>query len=240
MRAAAVQFAPVLKNYEANLSWMTRLTVRAAKEGARLIVLPEMATCGYSFLYDEEARPFAESVEEGRTTRAMTSLCSRLDIHVAFGLMELGEDGNLYNCQALVGPGGLRTSCRKLNQWGNDWLWATPGTASPPVVSVEDKRVGLLICRDVRDKSESLSDLYEPGDADVVAFSSNFGDGAFPSGSWMKFAKKNKVHFVVSNRYGKEENNDFGEGGICIISPDGRVHCRGLEWSKPCIVYGDV
>jgi predicted amidohydrolase len=240
MRVAAAQFCPLLKNYEANLSWMMRLTVRAAKEGAQLVVLPELATCGYSFLYDEEARPFAESAEEGRTVRTMTSLCSNFDVHVAYGFMELDAEGKLYNCQALVGPQGLLASCRKLNQWGNDWLWATAGTASPPVVRVGDKRVGLLICRDVRDKSDSLSDLYEPGDADVVAFSSNFGDGAFPSGSWMKFAKKNRVHFIVSNRYGKEENNDFGEGGICIISPDGRVQCRGLEWSKPCIVHGEV
>lgn len=240
MRVAAVQFSPALKNYEHNLASMARLTAMASDGGARLVVLPELATCGYSFLYDEEARPFAESAEDGRTTRVMTNLCARFDVHVAYGFMELGGDGNLYNCQALVGPKGLKASCRKLNQWGNDWLWATAGTASPPVVEVEDKRVGLLICRDVRDKSDSLSDLYEPGDADVVAFSSNFGDGAFPSGSWMKFAKKNKVHFVVSNRYGKEENNNFGEGGICVISPDGRVQCRGLQWSKPCIVYGDV
>lgn len=239
MLAAAGQFSPVFKDYAANLAQMQALTVKAAKGEARLLVLPELATCGYSYLYDEEARPFAEPVD-GPTSRAMTKLCKRLDLHVAYGFMERGDDDRLYNSQALVGPQGVLAFCRKLNQWGNDYLWATAGTVSPPVVAVEGKRVGLLICRDVRDKSESLGDLYEPGDADVVAFSSNFGDGAFPSGSWVKFAKRNKVHFVVSNRYGREENNDFGEGGICIIAPDGRVHCRGLEWSKPCLVFGDV
>jgi predicted amidohydrolase len=240
MLVAAVQMAPRFKNYAANLSQMLKLTAQAAQAGARVVVLPELATCGYSFLYDDEARPFAESVEDGRTCRSMMSLCSRFDVHVAYGFMELGDDGNLYNCQALVGPGGLQSSCRKLNQWGNDWLWATPGTMSPPVVTVEGKRIGLLICRDVRDKSDSLNDLYEAGDADVIAYSANFGNGAFPSGSWVRFAKRNRVHLIVSNRFGLEENNDFGEGGICIINPEGRVHCRGLEWSKPCIVYDDV
>lgn len=240
MRVAATQFAPVLKNYEANLAQMEALAVQAAKGGARLIVFPELATCGFSFLYEEEARPFAEPVEWGRTAIAMTDLCSSLDVHVAYGFMEAGDDGALYNAQALVGPEGVRSFCRKLNHWGNDYLWAGVGTVSPPVVMVEDKRVGLLICRDVRDKSETLSELYEPGDADVVAYSANFGNGAFPSGSWVKFAKSNRVQLVVSNRYGREENNDFGEGGVCIIDPTGRVQCRGLEWSKPCIVYGDV
>lgn len=240
MRVAATQFCPILKNYEANLAQMEALTVKAAGEGARLIVLPELATCGFSFLYEEEARAFAEPVISGRTSRAMTDLCASLDVHVAYGFMEAGDDGKLYNGQALVGPEGVRSSCRKLNHWGNDYLWASAGTVSPPVVVVEGRRVGLLICRDVRDKSDSLSDIYEPGDADVIAYSSNFGDGAFPSGSWVRFAKRNRVHFVVSNRYGREENNDFGEGGICVIHPDGRVHCRGVEWSKPCIVYDDV
>lgn len=240
MRVAACQMAPVLKNYEVNLVQMEGLVVQAAKGGARLIVLPELATCGYSFMSEDEARPFAEPVEWGRTARAMAELCSSLDVHVVYGFIEDGEDGKLFNAQALVGPGGVRASCRKLNQWGNDYLWASVGTVSPPVTMVEGKRVGLLICRDVRDRSDSLSDLYEAGDADVVAFSANFGDGAFPSGSWIKFAKRNRVHFVVSNRFGREENNNFGEGGICVIDPDGRVSCRGLEWGRPCIVYGEV
>jgi predicted amidohydrolase len=240
MLSAAVQFAPIFMNYEANLAQMTRLTMRAAKAGARLVVLPELSTCGYSFLNEDEARPFAESVDDGRTSRTMTSLCSRFDVHVAYGFMAAGDNGELHNCQALVGPQGVKASCRKLNQFGNDWLWATAGTESPPVVTIDGKRVGLLICRDVRDKSDTLSDLYEAGDADVIAYSANFGNGAFPSGSWIKFAKRNKVHMIVSNRFGKEHNNDFGEGGICIIAPDGKVNCRGLEWSKPCIVYGEV
>jgi predicted amidohydrolase len=240
MLVAAAQFAPILKNYEANIAQMEALIVQAAKRGARLIVLPELATSGFSFMSEEEARPFAEPVEWGRTSRAMTDLCSSLGVYVAYGFIEDGNDGKLYNGQALVGPGGVRSFCRKLNHWGNDYLWAHLGTESPPVVPVEGKRVGLLICRDIRDRSDSLSDLYEAGDADVVAFSSNFGDGAFPSGSWVKFAKRNRVHLVVSNRYGREENNNFGEGGICVIDPDGRVSCRGLEWGKPCLVYAEV
>lgn len=240
MRVAVSQFAPVLKGYEANIAQMKALTSRAAKAGARLIVHPELATCGYSFMGEEDARPYAEPVKQGRTALAFAELCSTLDVHVVYGFMEAGDDGNLYNGQVLIGPRGVRASYRKHNQWGNDYLWASCGTLSPPVVSVEGKRVGLLICRDVRDKSDSLSDLYEAGDADVVAFSANFGDGSFPSGSWVRFAKRNKVHFLVSNRYGREQNNNFGEGGICVIDPDGRVQCRGLEWSKPCIVYGEV
>jgi hypothetical protein len=56
----------------------------------------------------------------------------------------------------------------------------------------------------------------------------------------MNFVEENNTTLVVSNRYGIEANNDFGAGGIGIISPDGTVQCKGLVWGQDCIVYGEV
>jgi predicted amidohydrolase len=105
---------------------------------------------------------------------------------------------------------------------------------------LQGKRVGLLICRDVRDKSDELETIYSPGEADLVCFSANWGAGAFPANSWMSFAKSNKTWLAVSNRYGRESNLDFGFGGIGIISPEGKVLCEGLEWGKDCLVVADI
>jgi predicted amidohydrolase len=132
------------------------------------------------------------------------------------------------------------TSYAKVNRWANDFLWATPGRASPPITDFIGKKIGLLICRDVRDKSEKIEDFYEKGDADVVLFSTNWGRGGFPATNWMNFAENNKTWLVVANRYGREANNDFGDGGSCVISPEGEVHCEGLVWGKDCIVYAEV
>ncbi len=218
---------------------MGRLVVEAAEQGAEIIVLPELATCGYSHMSEAAARPFSEPVE-GLSYQVVHRLCVRHNVYVAYGFMEAGPNGDLHNAQALVGPHGLEATYRKMNPWGQDWIWAKPGTASPPIVKVRGKRVGLLICRDVRDKTDEVESLYEAGDTDLVCFSANFGAGAFPSGSWVKFAKDNKTHLIVSNRYGTEANNDFGSGGICVITPGGDVLCEGLRWAEPCIVYADV
>jgi predicted amidohydrolase len=160
---------------------------------------------------------------------------------IAWGFVEKDAGtSKLYNSQALVLPNGRYTTYAKVNRWGQDFIWASKGTASPPVIDYLGKKVGLLICRDVRDKSPALDDFYEPGDANIVAFSTNWGDGGFPSNNWVSFAMNNKVWLIVANRYGREANNDFGEGGPCIISPKGEVHCEGLVWSQPCIVYAEV
>lgn len=242
MRVAAVQFAPAFKEPTANLSQAAQMVMQAAKAGAQLIVLPELCTTGYSFQSVEEAFPFAEVLtDRGGSMAAMSQLANELKVAIAWGLVERDpESGDLYNSQVLMLPGSDWWSYRKVNLWANDFIWAKEGDGSPSVIPFGGKKVGLLICRDVRDKSDTLSDFYEPGDADVVCLSANWGNGGFPATGWMKFARDNKTTLVVGNRYGQERNNDFGEGGVCVIGPKGKVYCEGLKWSGPCIVYADA
>lgn len=247
MKVAATQFAPVFKDPEANLRTAQALVRAAVSHGASLVVLPELCTAGYSFMSAEEACPFAECLAPSETDSlvdsvgALKALSQDLGVGIAWGFIEIDAGtGDLYNAQALVLPDGRWVSYRKMNLWGNDYLWACKGKASPAVVEFQGKKVGLLICRDVRDTAKNVENLYMPGDADIVCFSANWGDGGFPSGTWISFAEENHAWLVVSNRYGREENNNFGEGGICVIAPTGKVHCEGLAWDRPCIVYFDV
>lgn len=238
MLTAAVQYAPVFKDVRANRETAERMIRQAAGQGdAQLIVLPELCTTGYSFMSRGDAAPFAEGLD-GPTATAFKELAHSLDVAIAWGFME--DAGKLYNSQALVLPDGTLTSYAKINRWAQDFIWAAPGSESPPVIDYLGKKVGLLICRDVRDKAPEWDDFYEPGDADIVVFSTNWGDGGYPSVNWHRFATNNKVWLVVANRYGREANNNFGEGGPCVISPEGDVHCDGLVWNQPCIVYGEV
>jgi predicted amidohydrolase len=254
MKVAAIQFAPEFGAKRKNLIRLARLVQQAAGAGAKLIVLPELAATGYSFMHAREAEPFAEVVTEVKptgglvspgesSTELMMGLASKLGVTIIWGLIEKDYGtGKLYNSQVLVEPDGSFDRYRKVNRWGNDFLWAQPGNGNPPVVKTAlGKRVGMLVCRDVRNKKgESDTAFYEKGDADIVAFSANWGDGGFPATTWMEFAQDNKTWLIVSNRYGKETCNNFGEGGVAVISPEGEVFCEGLQWSRDCIVYAEV
>lgn len=248
MRVALVQFAPRWKDVRGNLSRLLGMIGEAAQGGAKLIVLPELCTTGYSFMSAADAAPFAELLPEGPTYRVMQAKATELGIHIAYGFVRRDPNtGNLHNSQALVTPSGKFASMDKVNLWGNDWLWSAEGRANPPILSCDFgggdvRKVGLLICRDVRDKKDDKwSDFYESGDADLVAFSSNWGDGGFPAIAWIDFVKDNKTTLLVSNRWGKEVPNDFGEGGVCAITADPfKIHCDGLVWNSDCIVYAEV
>ena len=256
MKVAAIQFSPKYGDCPGNLRRLAALTVQAAKAGAKLIVLPELAISGYSMMSRQAAEPFAEVLAEFKPSPAVSmttsmqafySIARTYGTHIAWGLVEKDYGtGNLYNSQVLMCPDGSFESYRKINFFGNDYLWATEGRGNPPVMRILDGparvlKVGLLICRDVRDKKdEDWKSFYEPGDADIVCLSANWGDGGFPATAWMQFVKENKTTLIVANRYGREIPNDFGEGGVCVILPDGTVHCEGLVWEQDCIVYAEV
>ena len=250
---ATVQFCPKFKDYEANLYRMMDLVSEAARKGAWLVALPELSTTGYSLMSRDEARPFAEDVhlqsssETFCSTYIMLSLAKKLNVCIVWGFVGLESGtGDLYNSQAMVTPKGEVISYAKINRWGQDFCWAKAGRSNPPILKVKSNddrfhRVGLLLCRDIRDKvNDKWTSLYEKGDADIVVLSANFGDGPFPATAWMDFVENNDCNLVVSNRYGKEANNNFGEGGVCVITKKGEVLCDGLTWLKDCIVYADL
>ncbi len=252
IKVAAVQMAPVFEDKMGNLRRMAHLVKQAADEHAQLIVFPELATSGYSFMDREEAALLAEPIHPDTLTfKSMRVLAESFQVTLVWGMIEHdpGTD-ELYNSQVLVTPDGKWMSYRKVNRWGNDFLWSRPGRGNPPVMTLSlesttgdpvEKKVGLLVCRDVRDKKDDKwKSFYEKGDADIVCLSCNWGDGGFPSVSWMDFVEDNLMTLIVSNRYKKEANNDFGEGGVCVIEPTDKVTCTGLRWFEDCIVYAEI
>lgn len=253
MKVATIQFAPVYGNKRLNLAKMRALATKAAQAGAKLIVLPELATSGYSMMSAEEAKSMADylvemSDDNSSSLSVMAGIAKQYNCAIVWGCIEADSGtGKVYNSQVFLEKsadgGWYWESYRKINPWGQDYIWASRGASNPPVIHSEvvGKKVGLLICRDVRDKkNDEWGNFYSKGDADIVAFSSNFGKGGFPSVAWMEFAEENGVHLIVSNRYGIEANNDFGSGGICVISPEGKVSCEGLLWGQDCIVYAEI
>jgi predicted amidohydrolase len=257
MKVVAIQFKPQFKDRKSNLRSLVNLIEKAGKEGAKIIVLPELATTGYSIMSEEEAEGLAEGVTNFSplaiinlnplsSMEAFYILASKLNCYIIWGLIEKDQGTKkLHNTQVMMCPDGTYEFIRKINRFGNDFLWSTPGRANPPIRKVvidgKEYKIGLLLCRDIRDKKDDVWDsFYEKGEADIIALSTNWGRGAFPATTWMDFVEEHKVTLIVSNRYGKEANNDFGDGGVCIISPDLKVQCQGLVWNQDCIVTGET
>lgn len=171
-RVAAIQFEPLLGAKVANVARLLTLVEAAAQGGARLIVLPEMATTGCCWHDREEIRPHVEPIP-GPTTDAFAALARCYDSYIVIGMPEVEpRTGAFYNSAALVGPDGLVGVYRKTHTFAGDLKWARDGDRGLPIWNTPLGRIGVLICMD--------AGYFEPArllalaDADVLCFPTNW------------------------------------------------------------------
>ncbi|MGI9253126.1 MAG: nitrilase-related carbon-nitrogen hydrolase [Thermomicrobiales bacterium] len=219
--AAAIQFEPVLGDVEGNLEALLRLCEEAAAGGAKLIVLPEMATTGYCWVDRAEVAPFVEPIP-GPTTEVFQSFCARHGCWVVVGMAEVVEDSTVYyNSAALVGPDGVEGIYRKTHSFISEPKWAKDGDLGLPVFDTLLGRIGIAICMDAAYPETTRIPALRG--ADVIAFPTNWLSEKAPSPSWWARAVESGVYLIAANRYGVERGVQF-DGGSCIIEPDGAIH----------------
>ncbi|HEX7735728.1 MAG TPA: nitrilase-related carbon-nitrogen hydrolase [Ktedonobacteraceae bacterium] len=234
-RVAAIQFNPRQGEKAENTERLLQLVEEAAHQGARLIVLPEMATTGYCWTSREEIAPYVEPVP-GSTTQRFEELAARYDCYIALGLAELEPgSGVYYNSLALVGPQGVVGTYRKVHSYISEPRWARDGDLGFPVWETPLGRLGAALCMDAM-YFESTRLLALRG-ADVVLFPTNWLDERCPSSWWMARALENGVYLIAANRSDVERGAEFS-GGSCVIDPDGAIQAA-LDTGEG-IVYGEV
>jgi predicted amidohydrolase len=234
-RVAAIQFEPRLGAKAENIARLLELAETAARHGARLIVLPEMATTGYCWYDREEVRPYVEPIP-GPTTKRFAELTQSFGCYVVVGMPEiLPRTGIFYNSAVLIGPEGVAGVYRKTHSYAADMKWAKDGDLGLPVWETQLGRIGIMICMD--------AGYFEPArllalaGADVLCFPTNWLGEKSPAPAWMARAYENGCYLIGANRYGLERGVQFS-GGSCVLNPDGTI--QAAQDSGDGIIYGEV
>lgn len=104
VRAAAIQLQPVLGDVDANLAAAHGLVAAAAKQGARLVVLPEFFTSGMAYL-----PAVADAIEpwSGRVIASLRNGAAAHDVLVAGSFLCLDDDGHVRNAFVVVSGHGV-------------------------------------------------------------------------------------------------------------------------------------
>jgi predicted amidohydrolase len=226
VRAVAAQIAPVIGDLPGNRARSLQAIARAAADGARLVVLPELCTSGYAFTDAAEARAVAEPVD-GATVRAWEAAAREHDLVLVAGLCELDEEGALRNTAVVVDPSGLRAAYRKTHLWDREPEIFVPGDVAPPVVDTAAGRVGLAVCFDAA-FPEHMRCAALAG-AEVVAVPMSSPAPPRPTepvpieiALAMAAANANRVWIVQADRTGTERGVRWAEASV-IVDPDGSV-----------------
>lgn len=154
LKLALIQMK-VVEGKEINIRTAEKMLTKASKEGARLLVLPEMFNVPYDISY------FPEYAEEypGRTTDFLKEMAKKLGVYIAGGSIAEKVGEKIYNTSYVYSPEGkLIGKHRKAHLFDIDIRGEitfkesdvlSPGNEAT-LFDVDGLKVGLIICYDIR------------------------------------------------------------------------------------------
>jgi predicted amidohydrolase len=234
MKVAAVQHDIVWEDAPANFTRLAPMVASAAAGGARLVVLTEMCTTGFSMDTERIAEPF-----DGPSARFLREQACANDVWVCGSVPECAPgDERPANCLVLASPDGEVFRYRKIHPFSysgeHERFAAGDGFVT---VAVDDVRVSLFVCYDLRFADEFWA-LARDTDCYVVPAN-------WPlqrRDHWRTLLRARAIEnlaFVVGvNRVGSGGSVDY-VGDSAVIGPFGQELVDG-EGAGETILYADV
>jgi predicted amidohydrolase len=216
------QFTPAPGDAARNIQSIQAQARAAARQGARLLLLPELCLCGYPA--PDEAARFAVSLDGPEVGRVRE--CARAEgISLCFGLAEREQGGALRNSMAFVNASGeLCATYRKVHLWKSEAAWAAAGGRFESF-DAGMARAGMWICYDTR-FPEAARALAVAGATLGLVGAAWFG----PEEEWelalRARALDNGIFVAGAAVQGAFGSQPF-HGTSLIIDPHGRVLARG-------------
>lgn len=241
-KVASVQFNPILNERDKNVEELVKVAEEAFKNGAKLVVAPEMSTTGYYYANRESIQPFVDTLP-GKTTDAFEKLTKKYDAYIVFGMPEVDEKTDIYyNSAALVGPEGYIGKYRKTQMWETEMHWAAWGDVGVPVYETKIGKIAINVCMD--SAYFETARLAGIAGADILAFPTNSSAQAISA--LPARAQQNGMYVVSANR-SNTENGFHMIGGSAIWSPVGGklaeapvVMTEEEDMDEPTITYAEI
>ncbi len=206
-----------------------RSIAAALDQDVDLVVLPELASCGYPLSSAGEAM---ECADQGSACLERWAQAAGAAVTLVAGFCERSGD-DVYNSCALIDRSGVRAIYRKLHLWDREKLLFTPGSEPPPLIDTSFGRLAMPICYDL-EFPELTRKLALQG-ADILALPTATPYKARPAGTHpmavtlaMATARLNGIFMACGDHSGSERETAF-DGGSVIVSNNGWLAAGPVE-----------
>jgi len=243
-RVTVASLRSIIRDPKKNLALVRKACVKAHKDGARLLVLPELMLTGHGG--HRQMMSNAEPVPEGSLSRAVLKLSDQYDLCICVGIAEL-KDNIVYNSQMVVDKGKYLGLQRKINMSGDEYCYFGAGE-KVEAFDIEDLRFGVSICYD--NAFPELALIHSLNNVDLMVAPHAARTGEWPKRLTAKFcaekikrmqknwekvhrarAYDNNVYVLICNAVGPSteglKNVVANHAGTVMgVSPDGEVFLR--------------
>lgn len=221
LKVALGQFAVQKGDPPANWETVQRMTAEAARQGADVVVFPELWDGGYRL---EEAKAFANVLGEGLFAQ-LTDLAKKHDIHIIGSTFEMCNRG-VANTASVISPDeGLLASYQKIHLFPlmDEHLYLKPGDG-PTQLDTMWGQTALAICYDLR--FPELFRNYAVAGAKITFLPSEWPHPRLEHFRTLVRARaiENQMFMVTCNRVGVDD--DTGThfcGHSMVVDPWGEI-----------------
>jgi len=225
VKVALIQMDVVLGRPAENRERIVDL-VRAAAQGADLVMLPEMWTTGYAL--PELANHLAD--RDGEPTGALLAALARECGVYIVGSAPDQRGAKVYNSATIYGPDGTRLAeyaKAHLVPMMDEHLYLAPGS-QVTVAQMGDAKVGLAICYDLR--FPELFRTMALGGAQLMLIPAEWPTQRLAHWRTLIMARaiENQCYVLACNRVGRDAANAY-PGHSMVVDPWGTVLAEGGE-----------
>lgn len=267
LRVAAAQMGPVNtgESREVTIARISRLLARAADQGCRLAVFPELALTNFFPRVYREDRSEADTYYERDlpppSLHPLFELARSRNIGFSLGLAELVEDAggiHRYNSQILVDETGrIISKYRKVHLPGHtDFKPGDPfqnlekyyfdvGNLGFPVVEAMGGKIGMCICNDRRWPETYRLMGLKGVEMIVLGYTTPLHNPRADQSAELRMfhnhlcmqagAYQNSTWVVGVAKAGREDGVEL-MGGSCIIGPDGQIAAQAVTRGDELVV----
>jgi predicted amidohydrolase len=207
------------------LAVMERAAEKAAAEGIRLLILPEMFLTGYNI--GAAAVRLAAEPRDGRAAARAAEIARRHGVALLYGYPELDAEGRVFNAALLMErDGSALAHYRKSQLFGEvDRAAFSPGEGGAVTAEIDGVRLGILICYDVEFPEVARGVALAGADLIAVPTAQMMPYEFVPRVMIPTRAYENSVFVAYANRCDVEGAFTY-TGESCIVAPDGAFLAR--------------
>jgi predicted amidohydrolase len=218
VKVAVVQHDIVWEDKDATFARLAPQVTAAAGTGARLVVLAETFSTGFSMRVDRTAEPVG-----GPSSQFLAEQATTHGVWVCGSFPEVASDGEPpYNTLVLAGPDGTQHRYRKIHRfaYGGEDRAFSAGTERV-TVTIEGVRLSLFVCYDLRFADEWWA-VAPATDAYVCV--ANWPDARRAHWSALLRARaiENQAYVIACNRVGTGGKLAYA-GDSAIVDPLGET-----------------
>lgn len=237
MKIAGLQMRTLIGDVAVNLEKIRQNAKKAAANGAKLLIVPELALVGYGA---GAALKSSAETASGQSAAILADIAKTIGIGIVAGFAEEAA-GRCFNSALYVSEDGARAVYRKSNLFAAyENRWFSAADPSSVIVEYGGIKVGFLICYDV-EFPENVRRLALAG-AELIVVPT-----ALPAGPSADFivehmikvrSFESQVHIAYINNVGKSGDYSFA-GRSLIAAPDGSTLAQATEGDE-MLIYASI